>query len=298
MIRRSIYREKKGDNAMTAAETSQPTARNILDRFDDGVQNLLDRFRNQPLPFRGEVYTVSVKGAGHTCNEDSAIDIHTPTRLVVADGVTTGDHSQIAALVATALCCISRKPEGAEGLRALGHQVNEMVRYIYDTFQHKGWTTLTMAEIRLGCRATLLHIGDSRGYLLTRSLTGSYTCCQITVDQVCGYENRMYNTVGGDLQREEEIVVPTFTIPPGGILLLATDGAWKTMGDAELEFTSLASSCRSLEEFGQAIVRQAQEMGETDDISLCLYRPCFLLRARWWFWCGFFLACAIGSMLF
>ncbi|MFO7168527.1 MAG: protein phosphatase 2C domain-containing protein [Chloroflexota bacterium] len=136
-------------------------------------------------------------------------------------------------------------------------------------------TTCTLALL-LGRTLHLGHVGDSRAYLISpdaiRRLTDDHTAVGrlIELGQLDPAEARehplrshLYRTVG----QMPEVAVDIITEPVGDAthLLLASDGLWSMVDDAEIHATVLAaptpqSAC-------EALVARANEAGGDDNIS-------------------------------
>lgn len=248
---------------------------------------------------RAEVYCQSMQGAGHPVNEDAVGFLTSPPRLMVADGISQGNRSERASKVAIELFSESRSMSDRE-LKERVFQADIKVRGFYEELrEEKGGTTLVVAEIRRGCVASILNIGDSRAYLITRRpFSRTYTCRQVTVDQTFGElkkkaeigtpqgypDHVMIHAIGYGLL-EAEVNITKVEIPPYAFLVLCTDGAFKTLGvDPAGELSELACRAASASMLGKAIVERAIAKGEIDDVTVAVFRPRFLAGARWPFW--------------
>lgn len=257
----------------------------------------LRRFAVKP-----EIYCESVQGSGHALNEDCAGLLTAPLRLMVADGISQGNRSERAAQLSIK---IFSRPERMSDkvLREKTLQLDQQVRELYrEAGEAAGGTTLVVAEIRRGCIASLLNIGDSRAYLISkRTLFRGYSCRQVTDDQTyADYKKRvelenpdlypdhvMIHAIGYGLIETEVNIIKVY-VPPHAFLLLATDGAFKTLGDEPLaKLSEIASRSASSSDFGTAIIEHAVDQGEQDDISVAVFRPAFIVGARWPFWAIF-----------
>ena len=236
-------------------------------------------------------------------------------RVGVADGISNSNKGQIASKLAFIPFLLSpaSSTKGMAELAVIGHA---LVTEIYQMFEETkvGGTTMVIAELRRGVAATVLSIGDSRAYLLTPCglFRRHFNCRQITVDQVYGElkkrvkienperfpDHVMYQSIGSGLIKNE-VVPQRVTIPAGGMLVLATDGLFKMMADDCAEIAEVANhiSSSGAKAIVEALIMRAVELESSDDISVAVVLPSYLLGARWLFWCGFFAAVWAGGLL-
>lgn len=141
-----------------------------------------------------------------------------------------------------------------------------------------GGTTLTCA-LALGTRIYVAHVGDSRAYVVTDETLDQIThdhslvdrlveMGQLTQDEAANHpqKNVLYRAVG----QGGTIEVDTFvrTVPPGGYLLLCSDGLWGSVDEGEIAGTITASpspqgACKEL-------VAAANRAGGRDNITAIL----------------------------
>ena len=256
--------------------------------------------------FGGPPAVRTVQGQFHEVNQDAVFA--SPGRLVVADGISSGFCSQIAShLVASHLSIAGKLTDAAMVKTTL--YINQLIRWVYEELeQMPGGTTMILAEIRGNGSTAIVNIGDSRGWLLSPGFFGGYSCIQITVDQTWGERKKkehfddadslpdhvMFHAIGHKLE-EKQVYVTSVTVPPGGCLLLTTDGAFKKHGDETvMRFAEIAEVSGSMDELADAIVKSALELGETDDISVAIYgRPFHPFGVRIGFWFALLCAAAI-----
>lgn len=144
-----------------------------------------------------------------------------------------------------------------------------------------GGTTLTCALL-LGYRAYLAHVGDSRAYVVLEDhmeqITRDHSLVdrlvelgQLTHAQAANHPQRnvLYRAVG----QRGELEVDTYTraIPPGGSLLLCSDGLWGAV-DEEAIFTMVRGAA-SPQAACDALVRAANDAGGRDNITAILVEP-------------------------
>lgn len=218
-------------------------------------------------------------GRVRTANEDDylvlapATAAGEPTRLllVVADGmggVTGGAEASRAAVRALSAAFLSGTVDGdararlEEGFaRACAH-VAEMSRE-HPRLRDMG-TTLTALHLT-GDRAVLGHVGDSRCYRWRRGEAAE----ALTVDHaVRGVEHRLTRCVGGG-RDTEEVDVHEFEVRPGDTFLLATDGLWDQVSEAEI---GDALAQRDVQTGAEALVRAALARGGPDNCTALIVR--------------------------
>ncbi|MBC7226786.1 MAG: Stp1/IreP family PP2C-type Ser/Thr phosphatase [Thermoflexales bacterium] len=144
-----------------------------------------------------------------------------------------------------------------------------------------GGTTLLCALI-LGNRAYIANVGDSRAYLVSpegcRQITRDHSIVDIMVElgQMTSEEavhhpqrNVLYRAVG----QRGPLEVDTFLchIPPGGVLLLCSDGLWEMVSEEEM--VQVVATSSSLQEACDILVEKANQAGGKDNISVILAAP-------------------------
>lgn len=242
-------------------------------------------------------------GRQRTHNEDTVLVIEleqagyhsTPPAalLVLADGM--GGH--LAGEVASALAartaaqhilqaCMTllpihehsaSEPSLKEVLTGAFQRANEMV-----TERVPGGGTTLLCALILGNRAYIASVGDSRAYLISpegcSQITRDHSIVDIMVElgQITAEEavhhpqrNVLYRAVG----QKGPLEVDTFFchIPPGGALLLCSDGLWEMVSEEEIARVVTTSS--SLQEACEVLVEKANQAGGKDNISIIIASP-------------------------
>lgn len=141
-----------------------------------------------------------------------------------------------------------------------------------------GGTTLTAVAV-IGDLAYVVHVGDSRVYLITRDgveqITRDHSLVQrlIELDQLTPEEvvdhpqkNVLYRALG----QSETLEVDTITrrLPPNSRLLLCSDGLWNQV--TEPEISEIAMGHYSPQEACDKLVALANTRGGTDNITAIL----------------------------
>ncbi|MEV6979967.1 Stp1/IreP family PP2C-type Ser/Thr phosphatase [Sphaerisporangium sp. NPDC051017] len=156
-------------------------------------------------------------------NEDSAYA--SPRLLAVADGMGGHAHGEVASSVAiTAMSSLDRDAAGGDLLGAIEAAVRDANRKLHEMVGRdpslKGMGTTLTAMLWSGTRVALVHVGDSRAYLLRNGelyqITHDHTLVQSLVDD-------------GRITQEEAA-----SHPQRSILLRALDGSGEVDPDLSL----------------------------------------------------------------
>lgn len=142
-------------------------------------------------------------------------------------------------------------------------------------------TTLTCALV-IGSQAYIAHVGDSRAYIVTQTgldqITHDHSLVdrlvelgQLTRDEAANHpqKNVLYRAVGQSGVLEVDTYVRT--IPPGGRLLLCSDGLWGLVSEAEM--TRIVMTTPSLQVACESLVAAANRAGGRDNITAILVEP-------------------------
>lgn len=156
-------------------------------------------------------------------------------------------------------------------------RANEKVmRAVVNRPELKGMGTTVVAALFDEKRATLVHVGDSRAYLMRefelRRLTDDHSWVQEQVNAGILSEDEarshpLKNVVTRALGGGTHVAVDLIEIPVGGgdRFLLCSDGLTGMVSDEEI--TSALSSQRSLEEIVRGLIDLANERGGVDNIT-------------------------------
>jgi protein phosphatase len=142
----------------------------------------------------------------------------------------------------------------------------------------EGGTTLTAVAI-IGDLAHIVHVGDSRVYLITKDgleqVTRDHSLVQrlIELDQLTTEEaadhpqkNVLYRAIGQSESLEVDAI--TRRLPPNSRLLLCSDGLWNQVADKELG--DVVMSHENPQEACDKLVALANARGGTDNITTIL----------------------------
>jgi PPM family protein phosphatase len=142
-------------------------------------------------------------------------------------------------------------------------------------------TTLT-AGLILWPRVHLVHVGDTRGYLLRRGtlrqVTTDHTVAEVLVRRGqltpeaarrSRYQHILTSHLGGE-DRDPEIQSADYILEPGDSLLIATDGLSGAL--AEEELAEIASRPCSSHAVCHMLVEAAHAKGTPDDATAAFVR--------------------------
>jgi protein phosphatase len=223
--------------------------------------------------------TVSDPGLVRTNNEDSA---HVGDRLIaVADGIGGLPAGEIASDIAIrALAPVERIPPDEEPLAALRHAVAVANRRIRDAAgpgsAYDGMGTTLTAALLSGGQLALVHIGDSRCYLLRgsalRQLTRDDTYVQGLVDQgvLTRDQARLHpqrSLVTRAVQGSDaEPATMSIVAEPGDRLLICSDGLSDMVDDHAIAQTLATYPDRR--QCAEHLVKLAHQAGAPDNVTV------------------------------
>lgn len=143
-----------------------------------------------------------------------------------------------------------------------------------------GGTTLSAVAV-VGNLAYLVHVGDSRAYLLhedkIEQLTTDHTLVQrlvemneLTLEEAENYpqKNVLYRAIGQNEQLKMERLVRT--LPPASKVLICTDGLWDVLADETIQ--TVAAKAKTPQEACDKLVRLANDRGGADNITVIVLR--------------------------
>jgi protein phosphatase len=232
---------------------------------------------------------VSDMGMERTNNEDSAVADLELGLFVVADG--RGGHaagevaSRIAADTTVAAMRARARPararDEAELLLQAVHDANAaVVREAGERGTHGMGTTLSAVCVRKRA-AVIANVGDSRVYLISRKglaqLTTDHTLVMQMVERglLTPEEARVHPdkhvltmAIGTPGMLEPQLLHAK--VPPGGRLLLCSDGLHDLLPEDEIE---ALAKIADIDEAARALVARANERGGFDNVTVLLVEP-------------------------
>lgn len=230
------------------------------------------------------LFTFSATIAGHTGSQPLGL-------MIIADGMGGHQFGEVAsnAAIRTMAGYILRKfhssmfnlpttPVEESMQEIMSGAIAEAQRVVLKEAPGSG-TTVTAALI-VGQQLTVAHVGDSRAYLIygdkrmdviTRDHSlvkrleelGQITSAEAAIHP---HRNVLYRALGQGETLEPEIFTTPF--PPGGYLMLCSDGLWGLVSDDEMQRTILDAP--SLSRACQQLVVAANTSGGPDNISVII----------------------------
>ena len=257
-----------------------------------------------------EMAACTDRGEVRPHNEDALFGDAALGLAILADGMGGYNAGEVASSMATALLSRSligtldeREPQqfDADGQRVAHHQLRERIEQanaeIYFAAESDpqlcGMGTTLVVAWFYDNMVTLAHLGDSRAYRLRGNLfeclTRDHSLLQEQIDsgiisaeeaRFSPGKNLVTRALGVDLMVEPEI--RDFSVLPGDIYLLCSDGLNNMVGDVEIGATVRALAGDPVAA-AERLVQMANNNGGRDNISVILVRVRgeFPARAGW-----------------
>lgn len=227
-----------------------------------------------------ELAHASNTGRVRTQNEDRSLAA--PPLLAVADGMGGAKAGEVAAeMTVEAIAAIGDAPT-VQALRDSLVDANRRIRAVAEDDPARAGmgTTVTVALLDDG-GTTLMHVGDSRAYLLRdgklRQITDDHSIVaemvrkgQISPDDAARHPSRNIITRALGAEPEVEIDEVRVELLPGDVVLLCTDGLSSLVDDAQIEETAAAAP--TLEDAASALIDAALDRGGNDNVTVVLAR--------------------------
>lgn len=203
---------------------------------------------------------------------------------VVADGMGGAQAGEVAARIATDAFEDGFPDDGnpEEELASVASEANRRIFELArsDSSRSGMGTTLTGALL-CGDEVSIVHVGDSRAYLLRegelRQLTRDHSLVEelrregrLTSEEAEEHPQRSIITRALGPEREVELDVHTHQARPRDVFLLCSDGLTSMVREDRLRQILLESG--SLQEAVDRCVREANQMGGRDNITVVLFR--------------------------
>jgi protein phosphatase len=221
-------------------------------------------------------------GRQRNANEDAYFA--RPPVFAVADGMGGAQAGEVASrLAAESFDAVQRGEEAPEAyLRAIAHTANARIHRLAqkDSSRSGMGTTLTAALVE-GDEVGFAHVGDSRGYVFRdgelKLLTSDHSLVEelrrqgrLTDEQAEDHPQRSIITRALGPEREVEVDTMTYQARPGDVYLLASDGLTTMIRDDRI--ASVIAEADSLDEALSQLVREANEAGGRDNITIVAFR--------------------------
>jgi len=243
-----------------------------------------------------EVATATHPGMVRSHNEDSLAADAEIGLAVLADGMGGYNAGEVASGIAVELIRTEMKkslsnksPEELNGQNA--EQLIEMHSTRANTTiykasqsqpQYSGMGTTLVVALWHDNQLTVGHIGDSRLYRLRggalEQITRDHSLLQeqidsgmITKEQARHSQNKNLVTRAVGIDPEVETEIHTYSVQPGDVYLLCSDGLSDMVTDEDVQLT-LASLAANLPLAAEQLVQLANDNGGRDNISVILVR--------------------------
>ena len=227
-----------------------------------------------------EVAHASNTGRVRDHNEDRYLV--RPPLLVVADGMGGANAGEVAAQITVETLGGLGDGSTPQDLREAIIEANRRIRAeADDDTTRAGMGTTATAALLDDEQATLMHVGDSRGYLYRagtlRQLTDDHSVVAEMVRQGQlrpeeAERHKARNIITRALGAESDVEIDEVRVPlyDGDMLLLCSDGLSSLIRDAEIAHTIAQSS--DMRDAVDGLVAAALERGGTDNITIVLAR--------------------------
>jgi protein phosphatase len=254
-----------------------------------------------------EMATATHAGMVRSHNEDSIATDAEIGLAVLADGMGGYNAGEIASGIAVELirsemrrALAGKKPgelngKGAE--RLIVEQASRANAAIYHAAQsqpqYSGMGTTLVVALWHDNHVSVGHVGDSRLYRLRagalEQITRDHSLLQeqidsgmITKEQARYSQNKNLVTRAVGIDPEVETEIHTYSVLPGDVYLMCSDGLSDMVSDGDIQLT-LTSLAANLPLAAQQLVQQANDNGGRDNISVILVRVAkgFPARASW-----------------
>ena len=171
---------------------------------------------------------------------------------------------------------------GEAFLRRLAESANERIHGLaQDDSSRSGMGTTLTAALVEGDEVAIAHVGDSRAYVLRdgelRLLTSDHSLVEelrrqgrLTSEQAEDHPQRSIITRALGPEAEVEVDTLTVSARPGDVFLLCSDGLTTMLKDEEI--VAALSSGESLSDAATRLVREANEAGGRDNITVVAFR--------------------------
>jgi len=247
-------------------------------------------------PLRIDVSVRSDVGRVRKNNEDSYRVVPQLNLFVLSDGIGGEAHGEIASAIAVETVvahCLEGEidpsaPLLGEMRRGPSSKTNRLASAVYlanrkirewadSNPAHRGMGATILAARIDGHRLSLVHVGDSRAYLLRagvlEQLTSDHSLVAELARQGSIIDEADFSETQSVLSRalgaEEEVEVDAdeHTVLEGDVLLLCSDGLTRMVRDAEITHTLLTQR-----EPADRLVALANQYGGADNITVVLVR--------------------------
>jgi protein phosphatase len=220
-------------------------------------------------------------GRQRHANEDSYF-VRAPA-FAVADGMGGAQAGEVASQIAAE--AFEERSEDGSPEQQLARVAQEANRRIFELAQEdssrSGMGTTLTAALVAGDEVTIVHVGDSRAYLLRdgdlRQLTRDHSLVEelrrqgrLTPEEAEDHPQRSIITRALGPERDVELDVHTHQARSGDLFMLCSDGLTSMVRQDRLR--DIVTENTSLREAADRLVAEANQMGGRDNITVVLFR--------------------------
>jgi serine/threonine protein phosphatase PrpC len=220
-------------------------------------------------------------GRQRHANEDSYF-VRAPA-FAVADGMGGAQAGEVASKIAAD--AFEERSDDGSPEQQLARVAQEANRRIFELAQEdssrSGMGTTLTAALVAGDDVTIVHVGDSRAYLLRdgdlRQLTRDHSLVEelrrqgrLTSEEAEEHPQRSIITRARGPERDVQPDVHTHQARSGDVYMLCSDGLTSMVRQDRLE--QIVTGSASLREAADRLVAEANEMGGRDNITVVLFR--------------------------
>lgn len=220
-------------------------------------------------------------GRQRHANEDSYF-ARAPA-FAVADGMGGAQAGEVASRIARDMF-EERTDDGTpeEQLARVAHEANRRIfEHSQEDSSRSGMGTTLTGALVAGDEVTIVHVGDSRAYLMRdgrlRQLTRDHSLVEelrrqgrLTSEEAEEHPQRSIITRALGPERDVELDVHTHQARSGDLFLLCSDGLTSMVRQDRLE--EIVANSPSLQKAADRLVAEANEMGGRDNITVVLFR--------------------------
>ncbi len=207
--------------------------------------------------------------------------------LLLADGMggaSAGDYAS-RFFVEKLVSYIGRQPEGTPEVTALRQGITEINRKLYEESMRrpelKGMGTTAVAATISDDTLYVANVGDSRLYLIRKGIIQvtkdhSYVEEMVSLgllkrESLDYRKNKNYITRAIGTDRDVDIDFFELSLLPGDLILLCSDGLTNMLDDDSIY--AVVSGAGSLSDRARRLIREANQNGGKDNISVILAEP-------------------------
>lgn len=206
--------------------------------------------------------------------------------FLVADGVGGADAGDVASRYASQrtiqhyLDHVENEDWGERLKSAMKAANTDLRQYVAELGENSRMATTMVAAVLQGSEVYMSNVGDSRGYLIHDGVISQITKDQSLVAKLVEegaisleeakehpHGNIILSSLGSEINPQIDLF--NFTLTPGDVLILCSDGLTKYVDDKEI---AQALQLESAEKSARKLIAMANERGGADNISVAIIR--------------------------